>query len=142
MCTVWCRASPASTAKRPRPAPGSRGRHARTSGEGWAMETNVDEQLKGAVATLNGLIAMTEKLGLRDSAQFLAMAKLHLQLDLNGVSDNEFRALCAALEGKTTTPGSDARARATRERSRRTGEKRAPRRWQCPEDAPTPRGGR
>jgi hypothetical protein len=106
------------------------------------METNADEQLEQAVATLNGLIAMTEKLGLRDSAQFLAMAKLHLQLDLNGVSDREFRALCDALEGKAGKPGSDTRQRATRGRSRHAGEKRAPRRWQCPEDAPTPRGGR
>lgn len=106
------------------------------------METNVDEQLERAVATLNGLIAMTEKLGLRDSMQFLAMAKLHLQLDLNGVSDREFRALCDALEGQATKPGSDTRERIVRGRTRRGGEKRAPRRWQCPQDVPTPRGGR
>jgi hypothetical protein len=106
------------------------------------MEANMDKRLEHAVATLNDLIAMTRKFGLRDSMQFLAMAKLHLQLDLNGISDNEFRALCDALEGKNGKPASDTRARAARGRSRRNGEKRAPRRWQCPKDAPAPRGGR
>jgi len=106
------------------------------------METNVDEQLEDAVATLNGLIVMVQKLGLCESAQFLAMAKLHLRLDLNGVSDREFRALCDSFEEKGETPRGDARARAVRGRSRRADENRAPRRWQCPEDAPMPRGGR
>src|ERR1700754_2042571 len=106
------------------------------------MEANMAERLERAVATLNELIELAGSLGLRESAQFLAMAKLHLQIDLNGITDDEFRALCAALEGKTGKPGDDAHARAPRGRNRRDGDPHRPRRWQCPQDAPLPRGGR
>ena len=47
------------------------------------METNKAERLEHAVATLGELIELAEGCGLRESAQFLAMAKLHLQIDLN-----------------------------------------------------------
>ena len=39
------------------------------------------------------------------------MAKLHLLIDLNEVTDAEFRALCDALEGKAGQAGDAARAR-------------------------------
>jgi hypothetical protein len=106
------------------------------------METSMAERLEQAVATLNELIGLTSNSGLRDSAQFLAMARLHLLIDLNGVSDAEFRALCEALEGRAGRKRNDAR-RAPLGRNRRDGELRAMRRaWQCPQDAPVPRGGR
>jgi hypothetical protein len=106
------------------------------------METNMAERLEQAVAKLNELIELTSGFGLRDSAQFLAMAKLHLLIDLNEVTDAEFRALCATLEGKTKKPADAARIRTPLGRSRRDSEARTTRRWQCPQDAPAPRGGR
>jgi hypothetical protein len=106
------------------------------------METSMAERLEQAVATLNDLIDLTSNSGLRDTAQFLAMARLHLLIDLNDVSDAEFRALCEALEGKTELRRKDAR-RAPFARNRRDGELRAMgRAWQCPQDTPAPRGGR
>jgi hypothetical protein len=66
------------------------------------METNTAERLEQAVATLNDLIALTRSCELHDSAQFLAMAKLNLLMDLNGITEMEFRALCKALEGETS----------------------------------------
>jgi len=105
------------------------------------METNKAERLEQAVATLGELIELAEGCGLRESAQFLAMAKLHLQIDLNEVTDTEFRALCALLEGKAGKPRDPARAPLLR--NRRDGELRAMRRaWHCPQDAPSRRGGR
>jgi hypothetical protein len=106
------------------------------------METNMVERLEEAVTKLNDLIELTSGFGLRDSAQFLAMAKLHLLIDLNEVTDAEFRALCAALEGKTKNHGDAVPVRAPLGRSRRDSEARTMRRWQCPQDAPAPRGGR
>ena len=67
------------------------------------METNTAKRLEQAIATLNGLVELAEECGLPESAQFLAMAKLHLQIDLNEVTDAEFRALCAVLEGKAAS---------------------------------------
>ena len=52
------------------------------------------------------------------------MAKLHLLIDLNEVTDAEFRALCAALEGKTKQAADAARVRAPIGRNRRDGEAR------------------
>jgi len=100
------------------------------------------ERLERAVATLNELVELAEGFGLRESAQFLAMAKLHLLIDLNEITDAEFRALCAVLEGRAKKTR-DASARAPLGRNRRDGELRAMRRaWQCPQDAPPRRGGR
>ena len=102
------------------------------------MKTNMAERLEEAVARLNDLIALTQSCDLRESAQFLAMAKLHLLMDLNGVSDQEFRALCDLLEGHTPrrTRRSAAPAR-TRRDSQLRGMHRA---WLCPQDAPAGRG--
>jgi hypothetical protein len=107
------------------------------------METSRDERLEQAIATLNELIELTEGCGLRESAQFLAMARLHLLIDLNEVTDAEFRALCTLLEGKAGKPRDSASARAPLGRNRRDGELRSMRRaWQCPQDAPSGRGRR
>jgi len=103
----------------------------------------MDERLEQAVATLNDLVDLAGGYGLGQSALFLGMAKLQLQLDLNGITDEEFAALCDALENGTLTPGSGVRARAGHARTRRDGELRQMRRaWQCPQDAAAPRGVR
>jgi len=101
------------------------------------METNTAERLEQAVATLNALIDLTYRSGLTDTAEFLAMAKLHLQIDLNGISDQEFRALCDHLEGKTGSGGHLAPNRGATARNRRE----AGRAWQRSGEG-APRGGR
>jgi hypothetical protein len=100
------------------------------------METNTAEQLKQAVATLSNLFHLARDAGLADTAQFIAMAKLHLQMDLNGVSDNEFRALCDHLEGNADKRSGVAPSRSTTARNRREAEMRLTgRAWQCPGEA-------
>ena len=51
------------------------------------METNKAEGLNKALATLSGLIAQMHGFKLHETAQFLAMAKLHLLMDINGISE-------------------------------------------------------
>ena len=106
------------------------------------MGTNRAEQLKRAVTTLNKLFRLARDAGLTDTAQFLAMAKLHLLMDLNGVSDKEFRALCDHLEGKAAKPSRLAPSRGATARNRREAEMRLTgRAWQCSGEG-APRGGR
>lgn len=64
------------------------------------METSGDKRLEQAAATLNDLIALMRDQGLNETAQFLAMAKLNLLMDINGITAKEFRALCVALESE------------------------------------------
>ena len=61
-CIASSRASPDFMARSSRHRAGSRGRHAGTIGGGWAMETNKDERLEQAVATLNELIELMQRL--------------------------------------------------------------------------------
>jgi hypothetical protein len=106
------------------------------------MGTSTAGQLKRAVATLNKLFRLARDAGLADTAQFIAMAKLHLLMDLNGVSDTEFRALCDHLEGNADKRGRVAPGRGTTARNRREAEMRLTgRAWQCSGET-TPRGGR
>jgi hypothetical protein len=106
------------------------------------MGTNTAEQLKQAVAILSNLFDLARDAGLADTAQFIAMAKLHLLMDLNGVSDTEFRALCDHLEGKADKRGRVAPSRGTMARNRREAEMRLTgRAWQCSGET-APRGGR
>jgi len=94
------------------------------------METNKDERLEQAVTALDTLIDRIGACGLRQSVMFLEMAKLQLKLDLNGVTDAEFGALCSALESGTRT--ANAHARPGQLRARREGDLRGQRRaWQC-----------
>src|SRR5436190_19319045 len=94
MSIAWFPAWQAFTAKCSRHRIGSHAPQEQTNGEDWGMGTNTAEQLKQAVATLSNLFQLAHDAGLADTAQFIAMAKLHLLMDLNGVSDTEFRALC------------------------------------------------
>jgi hypothetical protein len=103
------------------------------------METNMAERLEQAVATLDDLIELAGECGLGESGQFLAMARLHLLIDLNEITDAEFRALCVALDRKTHGRP-EPRERAPRSRVRRDGELRVMRRaWNCPQGVPVRR---
>lgn len=105
------------------------------------MEANMDERRERAVATLNELIELVGAHG--ESVLFLEMAKLQVQLDLNGITDDEFIALCDALQDGALKPGSEARPASSYPRPRREGDLRGQRRaWQCPQGVASPRGGR
>src|ERR1700730_16794252 len=119
---AWFPAWQAFTAKCSRHRIGSRAPQEQTSGEEWGMGTSTAEQLKRAVATLNKLFRLARDAGLADTAQFIAMAKLHLLMDLNGVSDKEFRVLCDHLEGKAAKPSHLAPSRGATARNRREAE--------------------
>ena len=102
------------------------------------METSKAELLDDAVATVNRLILLAQDCGLPESAHFLAMAKTQLLIELNGVTDGEFRALCDLLDGRQGKARSPTPAR-----TRRDSDLRVMRRaWQCPQDAPAGRGRR
>ena len=104
------------------------------------MKTSKVESLDEAIAALNRLIALTKKRGMHESAHFLAVAKTQLLIEINGVTDAEFRALCDWLDGKR--PQTDPR-RSARLRVRRDGHMRGMgRAWLCPEDAPRRGRGR
>jgi hypothetical protein len=104
------------------------------------METNTDERLERAVTILTELIELAGEFGLAQSELFLSMAKLQLQLDLNGITDEEFAAFCDAVESGTLKPASAARA--GQGRPRRDGDLRGMgRAWQVPEGIVAPRRG-
>ena len=88
------------------------------------METNRDVQLEQAIARLDDLIALTREAGLGQSELFLEMAKLQLQLDLNGITDDEFGAFCEALESRKFAAAGCERPAASFPRARRNGEMR------------------
>lgn len=107
------------------------------------METNTDERLEKAIGILDGLIALAREAGLGQSELFLDMAKLQLQLELNGITDDEFSAFCDALEQRRLPAGACDRAAAGHARPRRNGDLRLMRRaWREPQDRASPRGAR
>ena len=105
------------------------------------MGTNTDERLEKAIGIMNELIALVRGAGLAQSELFLDMAKLQLQLELNGISDDEFSAFCDALEqGKLA---SCERSVVGHARARRNGDLRLMRRaWREPQDRTPQRGAR
>jgi hypothetical protein len=104
------------------------------------MQPNMDGPLERAIATLNGLIDTAKAHGLGNSALFLEMAKLQVQLDFHGITDEEFAALCDALESGAFAANALAHARAGYPRPRREGDLRTMgRAWQCPQGAAPPR---
>ena len=107
------------------------------------MEPNMDERREHALAALNDLIALTGDCEMRETAQFLVMAKLQFQIEFNEISDMEFRTLCNVLDGKRKAPGTGMHARPGLARLRRDGDLRGMRRaWQRPDRAAAPRSGR
>ena len=106
------------------------------------MQPNMDERLEQAIATLNDLIALARDCGFAESAHLIAMAKMQVQLELNGVTDREFRALCNAAEGRTPAKPV-ARARPGQPRIRREADMTTTRRaFICASDGSARRGGR
>jgi len=94
------------------------------------MDTSTDERLEAAIATLGDLIAQVGASGPRQSVMFLEMARLQLQLEVNGITDDEFGAFCDALEAGAFA--STTLARPGQARARHDGTLRAQRRsWQC-----------
>ena len=59
------------------------------------METNADERLERAIGIVEELIGLVRETG-SQSQMFLEMARLQLQLDLNGITEDEFGAFCDA----------------------------------------------
>ena len=106
------------------------------------MQPNTDEPLEQAIATLNQLIQLVQNAGFTESAHLLAMAKMQMQLDLNGVTDREFRALCDAAEGRAAAAPA-ARARPGQARTRRDADMATTRRsFICAGDLTVRRGRR
>jgi hypothetical protein len=94
------------------------------------MDTSTDARLEQAIATLGELIAQVGACGQRQSMMFLEMARLQLQLDLNGITDDEFGAFCEALERGALA--SKTLARPGQPRARHDGTLRIQGRgWQC-----------
>ena len=96
------------------------------------MQTSKAEPLDERVETLDRLIGLMQNRGLAESAQFLAIARTQFLIESNGISDDEFRALC---DGSTESsrPSGATRRRAHRRDSGLHAMRRA---WQCPQDMP------
>ena len=93
-----------------------------------------DDGLERAIASIDEVIALVREAGFGQSELFLYMAKLQLQLDLHGITDDEFSALCNALESHQSAPAA-CEGVATHARPRRNGDLRLMRRaWRRPED--------
>jgi hypothetical protein len=88
------------------------------------MKPNTDERLERAIEKLDELIPLVREAGLAQSELFLEMAKLQLQLDLNGITDDEFGAFCEALESRKFASAGCERPAASFPRARRNGEMR------------------
>jgi hypothetical protein len=65
------------------------------------MPTAFNKQLEEMIATLRHWNSWLVAHGQNESAYFLDMARLELQLVRNNISDAELRALCQALAGST-----------------------------------------
>jgi hypothetical protein len=62
------------------------------------MNSETADRLRGIVASLNEHIDVLRACGLSDARQLLSIAKLDLQMRIHGISDEELRAFCEALE--------------------------------------------
>ena len=105
------------------------------------MDTNRDERLEQAIGIVTELIALVRETG-SQSAMFFEMAKLQLQLDYNGITDDEFGAFCDARENGDFAPTGREPVAASHARPRRNGDLRLMRRaWRQPQDPVPQRGG-
>jgi len=98
------------------------------------MKPDTDERLEDAIAATDELIALARDAG-SQARIFLEMARLQLQLELNGITEDEFSAFCDALEeGKFAHDGCE-RSAAAHARPRRNSDLRLMRRaWRNPQD--------
>ena len=83
------------------------------------------------VRELDRVIKRAQEQGYSESVQFLLMARTQLLIEIHGITDVEFRALCDWLEQPPQS-----RRGAAQPRVRRDGQLRGMRRaWLCPQDA-------
>jgi hypothetical protein len=68
-----------------------------------AMNRHTAAQLQGIVASLGEHIDVLRACGLPEARQLLSIAKLDLQMRIYGISDEELRAFCKALERQYCT---------------------------------------
>jgi hypothetical protein len=66
--------------------------------ESLVMTQDIAERLRPVLAAIDDHIDVLRGLGLDDTAQLLAIARLDLQMRLHGISHEELDALCEALE--------------------------------------------
>lgn len=94
------------------------------------MEASTDERLEVALATIEALIASVGACRQRDALMFLEMARLQLQLDVHGITDDELDAFCDALQSGSLA--SKTLARPGQPRARHDGTLRVHgRSWHC-----------
>jgi hypothetical protein len=62
------------------------------------MNEETVDRLREMAAMLESQVAVARRLGLKDTALLLAMAKLDVELKIHGISEGELRALTDALE--------------------------------------------
>jgi hypothetical protein len=65
---------------------------------------NSDEQLLSVLATLEACRATLLASGNRDTAQLVSVAVLELRMKLNGIGDEELKALCDEMLPDEDTP--------------------------------------
>jgi hypothetical protein len=95
------------------------------------METSKADLLEDVVGALDRLIKRVQQQGFEDSVQFLAMARTQLLIDIHGITDGEFRALCDWLDSnEPRAPRGAARARGRRDGHMRN----MSRSWLCSQD--------
>lgn len=82
------------------------------------MRKDVAEQLQAIVVTIGHHIEVLRRLGCNDAARILAIARLDLQTKIHGISEEELKAVCDALDPASVTATSaqviDMASRATR----------------------------
>jgi len=106
------------------------------------MGQNTDERLERAITALDELIALVREAGLRQSGLFLDMARLQLQLELNGITDEEFSQFCDAIENRQFMCGAGEPLTTGHARPRHNSDLRLMHRaWREPQDR-TPQRGR
>jgi hypothetical protein len=82
---------------------------------------NSDEQLLSVLATLEACRATLVASGNRDTAQLVSVAVLELRMKLNGIGDDDLKALCDEL-----VPDQDAPAERVRDSKSAGGQRRRP----------------
>ncbi|MFL6806273.1 MAG: hypothetical protein ACJ8FM_20020 [Xanthobacteraceae bacterium] len=68
------------------------------SRQAQAMNRHTTAQLQGIVASLSEHIDVLRACDLREARELLSIAKLELQMRIYGISDEELRAFCEAVE--------------------------------------------
>jgi hypothetical protein len=64
------------------------------------MDRHTADRIEGIIAALSEHIDVLAACGFAEARQLLSIAKLDLQMRVHGISDQELRALCDALEDR------------------------------------------